>query len=53
MPVNVMIALLITGFVLLAVGFTNRSQEWGVWTIGIGVITMFTPLVYKVLLELG
>jgi hypothetical protein len=53
MAVYVMITLLVAGFLLLAIGFTNRAREWGVWLIGIGVVSMFTPLVYKVFLELS
>jgi hypothetical protein len=50
--VHIMIALVVTGFTLLVIGFSNRNQEWGVWLISLGMLSMFVPILLKVYWEL-
>ncbi|WP_165496876.1 hypothetical protein [Phytopseudomonas dryadis] len=50
---HTMIVLLVAGFLLLGIGFNNRDREWGVWLTGIGVLSMFAPLFFKVFIELS
>ncbi|MDO9624173.1 MAG: hypothetical protein Q7J46_09325 [Pseudomonas sp.] len=51
--VHIMIALVVTGFTLLVTGFSNRNQEWGVWLISLGMLSMFAPILLKMYWELG
>ncbi|MCY1379847.1 hypothetical protein D9M69_676080 [compost metagenome] len=51
--VQLMIALLVTGFLLLGIGFSNREKDWGVWLTGLGTASMFAPIVLKMYIELG
>ncbi|SHM59729.1 hypothetical protein [Phytopseudomonas punonensis] len=48
---HIMIVLLISGFLLLGIGFNNREQEWGIWLTGVGALSMFAPLFFKVFIE--
>jgi hypothetical protein len=50
---HIMIVLLISGFLLLGIGFNNREQEWGIWLTGLGALSMFAPLFFKVFIEFG
>ncbi|QZX82206.1 hypothetical protein [Metapseudomonas otitidis] len=51
--VHLMITLLVAGFLLLGIGFSNREKEWGVWLTGLGTASMFIPIVFKMYIELG
>lgn len=50
---HLMLALLISGFVLLGVGFNFREHEWGVRVLGVGVLLMLVPIVLRVHLALA
>ena len=50
---HIMIALLLVGFLLLGVGFSNREREWGIWLTGLGVLVMFAPLLFKLFVTLA
>ena len=52
-PLHIMIALLVAGFLLLGIGFSNREHEWGIWLTGLGVLAMFAPLAFKLFVELA
>ncbi|WP_404425441.1 hypothetical protein [Thalassospira australica] len=47
---NIIIALCIVGFCLLAVGFSFRDRNLGLALIWIGVITMMGPIAYRLLI---
>lgn len=50
---HIMIVMLVSGFLLLGIGFNNREQDWGVWLTGLGALAMFAPILFKVFIELG
>ena len=50
---HLMIVLLISGFLLLGIGFSNREKEWGIWLTGLGTASMFAPIVLKMMIELA
>jgi len=43
-----MLALALSGFLLLGVGFTLRKSEWGIALIAIGALLCFSPLYYRI-----
>ncbi|BBP85279.1 hypothetical protein TUM18999_50010 [Pseudomonas tohonis] len=51
--VHIMIGLLVAGFLMLGIGFSNREREWGVWLTGLGTASMFAPILLKMYIELG
>lgn len=50
---NLMLALLIGGFLLLGVGFNFREHEWGIRMLGLGVLLMLIPIALRVHLALA
>lgn len=50
---HLMIVLLISGFLLLGIGFSNREKEWGIWLTGLGTVSMFAPIVLKMMIGLA
>ena len=42
-----LLSLIVTGFILLCVGFNYRDRDWGVGLLGLGVLTMFSTLAFK------
>lgn len=41
---HIMIALLLAGFLLLGIGFTNRETGWGVALVWAGWLVMLIPI---------
>ncbi|NIZ01324.1 hypothetical protein [Thalassospira lucentensis] len=46
---NIVILLCLIGFGLLAVGFSNRDENWGLCTMWVGALTMFGPVAWRLL----
>tara|TARA_Y100001951_G_scaffold101058_1_gene105367 strand:- start:431 stop:628 length:198 start_codon:yes stop_codon:yes gene_type:complete len=42
-----LLSLIVIGFILLCVGFNYRDRNWGVGLLGLGVLTMFSTLAFK------
>ncbi len=51
--VHIMIALLVSGFILLVIGFSQREHDWSLWLTGLGLLSMFAPLALRLYLGLG
>ena len=49
---NIMLALLVGGFLLLGFGFNYREHEWGVRLIGVGVLVSLMPIAFRMYLAL-
>ncbi|MFG0380121.1 hypothetical protein ACF8C6_04055 [Pseudomonas sp. zbq_18] len=49
---NIMLALLVSGFLLLGFGFNYREHEWGVRLIGVGVLVTLMPIAFRLYLAL-
>ena len=49
---NIMLALLVSGFLLLGFGFNYREHEWGVRLIGVGVLVTLIPIAFRMYLAL-
>ncbi len=49
---NTMLALLVSGFLLLGFGFNYREHEWGVRLIGVGVLVTLMPIAFRMYLAL-
>lgn len=49
---NIMLALLVSGFLLLGFGFNYREHEWGVRLIGVGVLVTLMPIAFRMYLAL-
>lgn len=50
---HLMLVLLVSGFLLLGIGFNFRESEWGVRLLGVGVLLMLVPIVLRVHLALA
>ncbi|MBH3337493.1 MULTISPECIES: hypothetical protein [unclassified Pseudomonas] len=50
---DLMLVLLIGGFLMLGVGFNFREHEWGVLVLGLGVLVMLVPIALRVHLALA
>ncbi|CDM42654.1 MULTISPECIES: hypothetical protein [Pseudomonadaceae] len=50
---EVMIALIVAGFLLLTIGFAKRDHDLGIYTMVLGILLMFCTIGYKLYLELG
>jgi hypothetical protein len=44
---HLMLLLIVTGFILLGVGFSYRDNEWGIKLIGLGALCAFGPILFK------
>ncbi len=44
---NNMLVLIIVGFVLMGIGFSARSREWGIWLLGLGILCLLGTIAYK------
>ena len=42
-----LLSLIVIGFILLCVGFNYRDRDLGVGLLGLGVLTMFSTLAFK------
>ena len=51
-PLNIMTLLIIVSMVILVFGFTWRHKDWGPVIILIGVISMMSSIVYRIVLAL-
>jgi|LNFM01.1.fsa_nt_gb hypothetical protein len=51
--VHMMLALLVSGFILLAIGFSQREHDWSLWLTSLGLMSMFAPLGLRLYLGLG
>lgn len=43
-----MLTLIITGFLLLGVGYNFRDHEWGVGLLGLGIVCMLSSVAFKI-----
>lgn len=50
---HLMLVLLVSGFLLLGIGFNFRENEWGVRLLGVGVLLMLAPIALRVHLALA
>lgn len=46
---TVILIVCIIGFCLLGFGFNNRNKGWGVAMMWVGVVTMLSPIAYRLL----
>lgn len=51
-PLNVMTFLIIASMVVLVLGFTWRHKSWGPIIILLGVLSMMSSIVYRIVLAL-
>lgn len=49
---EIMLGLLICGFLLMIVGFSYRRREWGVRLIAVGLAVTLAPIVLRIYLAL-
>lgn len=50
---EVMIALICLGFLLLTIGYACREHSMGIATLVLGMLIMFSTIGYKMYLEFG
>lgn len=50
---NWMLSLILTGFVLMGVGFSFRERNWGIALLALGSATMLSSIAYKLYLTFG
>lgn len=50
---HLMLALLISGFLMLGIGFNYRKYEWGVVLLSLGVLLMLVPIALRIHLALN
>lgn len=50
---NWMLSLILTGFVLMGVGFSFRERSWGIALLALGSATMLSSIAYKLYLTFG
>ena len=50
---EIMLALIFAGFVLLLTGYSRRDDKSGIFMLDMGILVMFGTVAYKLYLELG
>lgn len=50
---EIMLALIFAGFVLLLTGYSRRDDKSGIFMLAMGILVMFGTVAYKLYLELG
>ncbi|WP_174236524.1 hypothetical protein [Stutzerimonas nosocomialis] len=50
---EVMIAVIVVGFILLMIGYARRNRDSGIYTIALGILIMFGTIGYKLYIEFG
>lgn len=48
-----LIILIGTGFAMLGIGYNYRDKGWGIATIGVGIMIMFSTIVFKLYVALN
>lgn len=51
-PLNVMTLLIIVSMIMLVFGFTWRDKHWGPVIMLVGVLSMLSSLIYRIVLAL-
>lgn len=49
---EVMITVIVAGFLLLMIGYAKRDSDFGIYTMVLGILMMFSTIGYKLYLEL-
>ncbi|GEM_PF-782201 len=50
---EVMITVILAGFILLMIGYARRDRDSGIYTMALGILLMFCTIGYKLYLEFG
>lgn len=50
---EVMITVIVVGFILLMIGYARRDRDSGIFTMALGILMMFCTIGYKLYLEFG
>ncbi|MCQ4326128.1 hypothetical protein NAV26_14285 [Pseudomonas stutzeri] len=50
---EVMITVILAGFILLMIGYARRDRDSGIYTMALGILMMFCTIGYKLYLEFG
>lgn len=52
-PLNVMTLLIIVSMIIMIFGFTWRHKDWGPVIMLVGVLSMLSSLIYRIVLALS
>ena len=52
-PLNVMILLIVVSMIIMVFGFTWRHKDWGPVIMLVGVLSMMSSLIYRIVLALS
>ncbi|TDQ39502.1 hypothetical protein [Thiopseudomonas denitrificans] len=52
-PLNIMTLLIIVSMIILVFGFTWRNKHWGPVVMLVGVLSMMSSIIYRIVLALS